>query len=233
MVTPPGTAGYHRPVTTPAAGRPRPPRMARDERRVQVLSVARELFAQDGYHHVSMDDIADRAEVSKPVLYRHFPSKLDLSLAVVEESGAQLLRAVEAALEPVEHGPVHPGDGRPVVHALVRAYFEFVESAGESFSLLFESDVTRDATVRARVLQASDEAARGIARVLAEFTGLPPDRTRLLAATLVGMAETAAVSRFRAEGGLGVEEAVDLVARLAWHGVAGLIRPDYEYGATT
>jgi AcrR family transcriptional regulator len=207
--------------------------MARDARRVQVLQVARDLFARDGFHHVSMDDIADRAAVSKPVLYRHFPSKLDLYLAVVEAAGADLLRAVDAALAPVEHGPVQRGDGRHVVHALVRAYFEYVEAAGESFSLLFESDVTRDAAVRGRVAQAGDEAARGIARVLSEFTGLSPDQTALLAATLVGMAQTAAASRFRAEGGLGVEEAVDLVARLAWQGVAGLVRPDYEYGATT
>jgi AcrR family transcriptional regulator len=207
--------------------------MARDARRVQVLRVARDLFARDGFHHVSMDDIADRAEVSKPVLYRHFPSKLDLYLAVVEESGAELLRAVDVALAPVEEGPVHPGDGRPVVHALVRAYFEFVEAAGESFSLLFESDVVRDASVRARVVQASDEAARRIARVLAEFTGLPSDQTALLAATLVGMAQTGATSRFRAAEGLGVDEAIDLVARLAWQGVTGLIRPDYRYDATT
>ena len=69
--------------------------------------------------------------------------------------------------------------------------------------------------------------------MLGEFTGLPADQTALLAATLVGMAQTAATSRFRADGGLGVEDAVDLVARVAWQGVAGLIRPDYEYDTTT
>jgi AcrR family transcriptional regulator len=203
--------------------------MARDARRAQVLSVAQELFAGDGYHQVSMDDIAVRAAVSKPVLYRHFPSKLELYLVVVEERGAELLRAVDAALGPVESGPVRRGDGRRVVQALVRAYFEFVEVAGESFSLLFESDLTRDAAARVRLEQAGAEAERGIARVLGEFTGLPPAQTTLLAATLVGMARTAATTRFRTEGGLDVEEAVDLVASLAWQGVAGLIRTDLEY----
>lgn len=203
--------------------------MGRDARRAQVLSVAQELFAGEGYHHVSMDDIAVRAAVSKPVLYRHFPSKLALYLVVVDARGAELLRAVDLALASVRCGPVRRGEGRRVVHALVRAYFEFVEVAGESSSLLFESDLTHDAAVRARVEGASAEAARGIARVLGEFTGLPPDHTSLLAATLVGMAQTGATSRFRADGGLGVDEAVDLVARLAWHGVAGLIRADVEY----
>ncbi len=206
--------------------------MTRDARRAQVLLVARELFAGDGFHHVSMDDIADRARVSKPVLYRHFPSKLDLYLAVVEEQGVELLRAVDQALVPIEQGPVRRGDGRQVVRALVRAYFDFVEVAGESSSLLFESDVTHDAAVRARVEQAGAEAARGIARVLGDVTGLPANSTALLAAALVGMAQTGATSRFRGDGSVGVDDAVDLVARLAWQGVAGLIRPDYEYGTT-
>lgn len=207
--------------------------MPRDARRAQVLAVAQGLFASEGYHHVSMDDIAGRAQVSKPLLYRHFPSKLDLYLAVVDARGSELLAAVEAALAPVEHGPVRPGDGRAVVHALVRAYVEFVEGAGESASLIFESDVTRDAGVRARVEQAGAEAVRGIARVLAEFTGLPAPQTSLLAATLVGMAQSGATSRMRTETGLSVDDAADLVARLAWGGVAGLVRADYDYDATT
>ncbi|WP_311836025.1 TetR/AcrR family transcriptional regulator [Cellulomonas fimi] len=219
-------------MTDPELRRPRGRRMPRDARRAQVLDVAQELFATEGFHHVSMDDIADRAQVSKPVLYRHFPSKLDLYLAVVDARGSGLQAAVEVALAPIERGPVRPGDGREVVHALVRAYFEFVDGAGESASLLFESDVTHDADVRARVEQANAEAAAGVARVLAEFTGLPAEHTSLLAATLIGMAQSGATTRMRADTRLGVAEAADLVARLAWGGVASLIRPDYDYGTT-
>jgi len=208
-------------------------RMPRDARRAQVLAVAQELFASEGFHHVSMDHIADRAQVSKPVLYRHFPSKLDLYLAVVDARGAGLLAAVELALAPVEHGPVRPGDGRTVVHAIVRAYFDFVDGAGESSSLLFESDVTHDAAVRARVELAGAQAARGIARVLVDFTGLPAPQTSLLAATLIGMAQSAATSRLRTDTGLTVDDAADLIARLAWAGVTGLVRADYDYGTTT
>jgi len=207
--------------------------MPRDARRAQVLAVAQELFANEGFHHVSMDHIADRAEVSKPLLYRHFPSKLDLYLAVVDARGADLLAAVEVALAPVERGPVQRGDGRVVVQRIVRAYFEFVEGAGESSSLLFESDVTHDAAVRARVEAAGDEAARRIAQVLVEFTGLPAQPAALLAATLIGTASSGATSRLRAQTGLTADAAVDLIARFAWAGVAGLIRSDYDYEATT
>ena len=58
------------------------------------------------------------------------------------------------------------GDGRDVVAAIVQAYIMFVEGAGESSALLFESDVTHDADVRARVEHASSEAARRITVVL-------------------------------------------------------------------
>ena len=200
--------------------------MTRDERRAQVLAVARDLFSCDGYHHVSMDDIARDAQVSKPVLYRHFPSKLDLYLAVVDARSSSLLAAVSSALAPAGPDPVSPGDGRTAVCALVRAYVEFVETAGESATLLFESDVTHDGAARARVDQAGAEATRGITRVLVECTGIPAPSSSLLAAALVAMAQSGATSRLRTDTGLTVDNAVDLVTRLAWGGVAGLVGDD-------
>ena len=59
-------------------------RLPRDERRAILLSAALEVFTAAGYHSAAMDEIADRANVSKPVLYQHFPSKLDLYLAVLD-----------------------------------------------------------------------------------------------------------------------------------------------------
>jgi AcrR family transcriptional regulator len=203
--------------------------MSRDDRRAQVLRVAQELFSTEGYHHVSMDDIADRAEVSKPVLYRHFPSKLDLYCAVVDQRAVDLLAAIDAAVEPLEAGPVQPGEGRAVVAAIVRAYVDFVEGAGESAALLFESDVTKDVGVRARVEHASTEAARRIGDVLVDVTGLPPESASMLAAALTAMAQAAATHRFRASGGPTPDITSELVARLAWRGIAGLVRSDFEY----
>ena len=57
-------------------------RLPRDEHRAQLLIAALEVFTSAGYHSAAMDEIADRAQVSKPVLYQHFPSKLDLYLAL-------------------------------------------------------------------------------------------------------------------------------------------------------
>jgi AcrR family transcriptional regulator len=201
--------------------------MSRDDRRAQVLSVAQDLFSTKGYHHVSMNDIADRAEVSKPVLYRHFPSKLDLYLAVVDRRAAELLHAIDTAVERVETGPVQPGQGREVVAAIVRAYVDFVEGAGESAVLLFETDVTKDARVRASIEHAATAAAVRIGAVLVDVTGLPPESASMLATALSSMAQSAATHRFRASGGPTPAITTDLVTQLAWAGVAGLLRSDF------
>jgi len=209
--------------------RTRGPRMARAERRSQLLAVALDLFACEGFHHVSMDDIAERAEVSKPVLYRHFPSKLDLYLAVVDEQGAALLAAVERAVAPIEAGPVGRGEGRAVVAAVVEAYLAFVQVAGESSTLLFESDVTHDTQVRGRVEHAAAEATRRIADVLVGVTGRDRADADVLAAALVATAQGAATYWLRHGDGQSPQRVVDLVSDLQWRGLKGLVRPDYRY----
>lgn len=214
-------------AVTESSHAPRRTRMSRAARREQVLEIAQDLFATQGYHHVSMDDIADQALVSKPVLYRHFPSKLDLYLAVVDRGGDALVAEVEEALGKLAEAEAGTEDGEAVVRALVRAYFTYVEQAGHSSTLLFESDVTRDDDVRARVESASVETARRVCAVLAAYTGLPEEHDELVATALVGMAQVAATARHRGDGpyaSIGVDEAADLVARVAWRGVAGLVR---------
>lgn len=70
-------------------------RLPRDERRAQLLVAALEVFTASGYHSAAMDEIADRAKVSKPVLYQHFPSKLDLYLAVLDLHIDSLVFAIQ------------------------------------------------------------------------------------------------------------------------------------------
>ncbi len=198
--------------------------MARDDRRRQLLDVAQHLFSHEGFHHVSMDDIADRAEVSKPVLYRHFPSKLDLYLAVIDRRGESLVAAIDQALASVDGvDDGEPPRGREVVRAIVRAHVEFVQDAGESFSLLFESDVTRNADVRAHVERASAAAAQAVSGGLHELAGLPTEQAELAAAALVGMTQVAATSRYRSQA-VTVDDTVELATQLAWRGVAGLVK---------
>jgi AcrR family transcriptional regulator len=210
-------------METGATGRTRSLRMPRDLRRAQVLRIAQDLFTTEGFHHVSMDDIADRAQVSKPVLYRHFPSKLDLYLTVVDARGAELLSAVDAAVATHPPGEVRPHDARAVVTGVVRAYLDFVDGAGESSALLFESDVRHDLEVRARVERATAAITERLEQVLRDIAGVEPDLAADLAPTVAAMAQAAATRRLRSPQPRSARETAALVARLAWGGVADFV----------
>src|SRR6202789_4667338 len=86
-------------LTAPPDARPRGARLPRQARRRQLLGAAQEVFVSQGYHAAAMDEIAERAGISKPVLYQHFPSKLELYLALLDQHADTLERQVRNALE--------------------------------------------------------------------------------------------------------------------------------------
>jgi AcrR family transcriptional regulator len=207
--------------------------MPRVQRRAQLLVVAKELFGGYGYHHISMDDIADRAGVSKPVLYRHFPSKLELYLAIIDEQGNALVQSVRSTLEPLLAAP--PGtrvadldardvDGLAVIEGIVRAYVEYALSAGASSSVLFESDVMRDPVVRARVLEPDEINSRVFADVLVRITDLTPQEAQLIGRTCTSIARVAAAETVRSDRDITEDVVTRLVPHLAWRGVYGMLR---------
>ena len=69
-------------------------RLPAPARREQILDVAVEVFARNGFHGASMNDVAEAAGVTKPVLYQHFDSKQDLYMALLDEVGNRLLTAI-------------------------------------------------------------------------------------------------------------------------------------------
>ncbi len=87
-------------MTATSTARTRGTRLPRLARRRQLLDAALEVFVARGYHAAAMDEIADRAGVSKPVLYQHFPGKHELYLALLDESVDRLIEAVEAPSAP-------------------------------------------------------------------------------------------------------------------------------------
>ena len=137
--------------------RPRGARLPRSARRTQLLGAAREVFVAQGYHAAGMDEIAERAGVSKPVLYQHFPSKRDLYLALLEQHTDELVAATRQAL-------ASTADNKQRVAATMAAFFAFIDSESESFRLVFESDFTSDPEVRElldRMQRGCAEADRG------------------------------------------------------------------------
>jgi AcrR family transcriptional regulator len=199
--------------------RPRGARMPRVERRAQLLSSALEVFVAQGYHSAAMDDIADRAGVSKPVLYQHFPGKLELYLALLEESCDAMINMVRAAL-------ASTSDNKERVARSVRAFYDYVASESGAYRLVFESDLTNEPAVRAQVDRVTNECSEAIAEVIREDTELPSAAAKLLAVSLVGMAEVS--SRFWLDGDRPVDKdaASQLVSSLAWRGIAGYPKTD-------
>lgn len=193
-----------------------PTRMPRDQRRLQLLDAANDVFTSRGYHAAAMDDIAEAAGVSKPVLYQHFPSKLDLYLALLDTSCERLVDDVQEALASTE-------DNADRVVATIGAFYEFVSSASGEFRFVFESDLTGDGQVQQRLWQVNNDIADAIAVVIAEDTDLPPARSKLLAISLVGIAQVSArywVSTPSSDR-IPVEEAKQLVSALVWRGIGG------------
>ena len=199
----------------------RPTRLPRDQRRIQLLDAASEVFAAKGYHAAAMDDIADVAGVSKPVLYQHFPSKLDLYLALLDQSCDRLVEVVEEALATTEHNADR-------VIATVAAFYEFVSSTS-SFRFVFESDLTGDGAVQQRLSRVNSEISDAIAEVIAEDTSLPRQQAKLLAVCLVGIAQVSA--RYWISGGtsaITLDEAKHLVSNLAWRGISGFPLTEHD-----
>ncbi|HET9898278.1 MAG TPA: TetR/AcrR family transcriptional regulator [Streptosporangiaceae bacterium] len=188
--------------------------MPRPARRKQLLGAAREVFVAQGYHAAAMDEIAERAGVSKPVLYQHFPGKLELYLALLDESVAELVGAVSEALESTT-------DNKQRVPATFRAFFDYVSGAGEAFRLVFESDLSNEPAVRARLERAISECAEMVADFIREDAGVSDHEAELLGMALVGMAQVSARYWLSSDRSIGQEKAEDLLARLAWRGISG------------
>ncbi|MBW0118700.1 TetR/AcrR family transcriptional regulator, partial [Pseudonocardia abyssalis] len=160
-------------------------RLSRSARRAQLLVAARDVFAAQGYHSAAMDDIAEKAGVSKPVLYQHFPGKMELYRALLTTYADELVDRVRAALS-------HPGDNRDRARASVSAYFDFVADEGSSFRLIFESDLRGEPEAAAVVEGASSRCIDLIAEAVTTDAGLDEPRARLLAVGLVGLSQVTA-----------------------------------------
>ena len=193
------------------------PRLPRDERRALLLSAALEVFTAAGYHSAAMDEIADRANVSKPVLYQHFPSKLDLYLAVLDLHIDSLVFEIQKAIASTP-------DNANRVHATVDAYFAFIEKEGEAFRLLFESDMSVEPSVRERLNRMTYDCAAAVSAVIALDTGLAKDAAMFLGVGMVGYSQVTARHWLDRDSTLTREQAVELVNNLMGRGISGFPR---------
>jgi AcrR family transcriptional regulator len=192
-----------------------PSRLPAARRRPQLLEVALERFATHGYHKASMDDIAEAAGVTKPVLYQHFRSKRALYLELLEDVGAQLLEAITKATA----GATSP---HQQVEAGFAAYFGFVDAHRHAFRLLFSEDARRDEVLAAAVVGVEQAIAEAIANLIE--ADLDDDHRRILAFGIVGLAEGTCRHWLAHDLDLDPVATARWLGDLAWAGLRGVRR---------
>ncbi len=193
----------------------RPLRLPRDARRSQLVEAARSVFVSKGYHAAAMDDIAERAGVSKPVVYQHFAGKLDLYLVLLDESCELLVTTIREAIDSSD-------DNAERVAATVEAYFAFVDEGSEDYRLVFETDIANVDRVQERLEQLDRACSDAIADAIGRQTALAGVDSDLLGRTLVGMARVGAQAWLGAGRPYPRGHAAELVAGLAWRGLSGV-----------
>ena len=194
-------------------------RLPRSARRKQLLAAAQQVFVANGYHAAAMDDIAERAGVSKPVLYQHFPGKLELYVALLDTQAEALSDAVHAALDSTD-------DNRKRIHAVLSAYFRFVDRDDEdgAFRLIFETDLGNEPAVRDRVEAVTQRTMQAVADTVAGDTGLGRAEAELLATALTGAAQVAARWWLASDRPVSQADAVRLLESLLWRGISNFPR---------
>ena len=164
--------------------------MSAADRRAAILDSAREAFAETGYHETSLDAVAERAGVSKALLYEHFSSKRELYVAMLEVHVAELIERIAGAIAEAE-----PGEAR--MRAGLEAFFGFVEERRGTWRIMFGNAGDPDVAVRLDRLR--DQVAGAIAQLMgeeAERRGLDfpklPQLIEMIAQQMVGAMQSLA-----------------------------------------
>ena len=190
--------------------------MTSAERREQLVMIARELFAEKGFEGTSVEEIAARAEVSKPVVYEHFGGKEGAYAVVVNRETKALHDAIRAALTTPE------ASSRELLERGAMAMLDYIEACPDGFRILSRDSSTGQATGSfASIL--SDIAARVEDLLAARFLerGLDPQFAPLYSQALVGLVAMTGQQWLDRR-----EPSRETVARhlinLAWNGMANL-----------
>ncbi len=155
--------------------------MTGQQRREQLLSVGRALFAEKGFDGTSVEEIAARAKVSKPVVYEHFGGKEGMYAVVVDREVQRLTSTLTEALQ-------RGGHPRVIVERTTLALLDYVEAEGDGFRILVRDSPVAQSTGTFSSL--IGDVAVEVEHLLAnEFrkTGLDPATAPIYAQMLVGM----------------------------------------------
>jgi AcrR family transcriptional regulator len=194
--------------------------MPRAEREVQILVVAEQVFAERGYQATTMEDVADRVGVTKPLIYEYFGSKEGLLAACIVRARSQLREATEASWAAV--GPDAPL--AEVFRAGVLAFFRFIDEHRNAF-LLIQQEGAMASQASPLIESIREQQSAATAQMLASAPGLgdvPQEQLEGYAEVIVGACERVAVWRGRRPE-VTAEQATDLVVSAVWHGLDAML----------
>ncbi|MEM9201477.1 MAG: TetR/AcrR family transcriptional regulator [Actinomycetota bacterium] len=186
-------------------------RLPAAERRAGLVDAALTVFSAEGFQATTMDAVAAEAGVTKPVLYQHFPSKRDLFRGLLHDVSGRLRDDVTEAVS----NATGPHD---MVRRGMRAMFSFVAAHPDEYRLMFGEGVRSDEEFAVEVRLFERSMADAIADLI-DIDGLERAGRLVLAHGIVGLAESTARHWVLGGSGLDLDEVVEHVAELAWHGL--------------
>ncbi|SMY12940.1 transcriptional regulator, TetR family [Brevibacterium jeotgali] len=172
-----------------------------------------ERFAARGYNAASMDEMAEAAAVSKPVLYQHFESKLDLYLVVLQQAADSLTERLSAAI-------ALPASNKYRMQATVRALFAFVDDHPHEFSVLFRADSYEPQALRV-VHSVRLKMSHMIGEIVQRSTELSWNEALVVGRSVMQMGEGAAVA-LSEDPDLDRDHIAEVISDVLWTGFGGL-----------
>lgn len=191
-------------------------RMTGKQRREQLLEIGRSVFAERGYDGTSVEEIAERAGVSKPVVYEHFGGKEGLYAVVVDREMQLLLDMVTGALT--------GGHSRELLEQAAFALMDYIDTSTDGFKILVrDSPVAQSTGSFASLISDIATQVEDILGLEFKSRGFDPRLAPMYSQMLVGMVALTGQWWLEVRKPQKSEVAAHLV-NLAWHGLEGLER---------
>ena len=188
--------------------------MTGQERRAQLLEVGRSIFAERGYEATTVEEIAARAKITKPVVYEHFNGKEGLYAVIVDREVQSLLQRITESLE-----GDHP---RALLEQAAYSFLSYIEDEPEGFRILVrDSPVTSSTGTLASVIGDIAMQVEYILRDEFKERGFDTKLSSLYSQALVGM--VALVGQWWLDvGDPKKKEVAAHLVNLAWNGLSNL-----------
>lgn len=197
------------------AARSKPGRLPAAARRAQLVEIGRRVFAERGYEATSVEEIADRAKVSKPIVYEHFGGKEGLYAVVVDREIEHIVASIEAA--------VSSGSPRERLEGAALAFLTYVEERPDGFAVLLRDapPSKRGGEMPALMYDLADRVG-GIFSELFRTAGYDAKAAPIYAHALVGMVAFVGQWWTEASKPPPAEMVASHIAALAWMGLRHL-----------